>query len=199
MKQASLTAKEGTDPKGWVDRYGDLLYRYALLRVREPSVAEDLVQETFLAALSGRDRFEGRSKEQSWLVGILKHKIIDYFRREGKKVEIDDEKPPREFVEDPFDVAGKWKNGPAAWGNNPESAYQQKEFWEILQRCLSGLPERLADVFYLRELDGLSGKEVCKVFGISSTNLWVILHRARHGLRECMERNWFGRKAVKEA
>jgi RNA polymerase sigma-70 factor (ECF subfamily) len=186
----------GVDPERWVAEHGDCLYRYALLRVREPAVAEDLVQETFLAAIKGRDRFAGQSAERSWLVGILKHKIIDHIRKRVREHPVEDVAELPRPVEEQFDPHGYWRHdegfGPKEWHtDDPTVLVQQKEFWQQLDDCLAHLPPRTAEAFIMREMDGTSGEEICQVLGISSTNFWVMLHRARLQLRQCLENNWF--------
>ncbi len=182
-----------SDPASWLDAYGDFLYRYALARVRSPAVAEDLVQDTFLAAYGSRKSFEARASERTWLVAILKNKIVDHFRKSRRESPQEDVGALGETTESPFDASGRWRVGPAPWAKNPETVFEQKEFWGVLQGCIAELPDRLADTFVLRELEEFSGEEVCKVFGITPSNLWVSLHRARQRLRSCLERNWFSR------
>ncbi len=183
------------DPASWVDLYGDFLYRYALSRVRNASVAEDLVQETFLAALKARRNFQGRSAVRTWLIAILKHKTVDYIRKKVRekasdKVESLLDAAAGDFIDTGFNSRGGWKKPPAKWGANPTEIYEQKEFIDILYRCLGELPERQAQAFMLREIDGLTTDEICKALGISATNSWVILYRARIQLRQCLEDNW---------
>lgn len=187
-----MTRGAAVDPSEWVDRYGDYLFRYAMLRLRNRSVAEDLVQETFLAALQHRASFSGESSEATWLVGILKHKIADHFRKHAR------EAPPREGDlreqpdPSPFDESGRWASGPTAWGGNPADLYRQKKFVDQLTKCLSGLSPNHANAFTLREIEGAETGEICKVLNVTETNLWVILHRARMQLRRCLETHWFG-------
>lgn len=180
------------DPSEWVDRYGDYLFRYAMLRVRDRSHAEDLVQETFLAALKGRHSFSGESSEATWLVGILKHKIVDHFRRQSREVSLPEEYPPED---EPFRADGHWAAGPKEWGGNPADLFRQKEFIEQLTKCLSRLSPTHAAVFTLREIEGAGTKEICKELNVTETNLWVILHRARMQLRKCLETRWFHRSS----
>jgi RNA polymerase sigma-70 factor (TIGR02943 family) len=179
------------DPASWVDLYGDYLYAYTLSRTQNPSIAEDLVQETFLSALGARERFEGHSSVRTWFTGILKHKIIDHFRTKNKERPAEDIQCLVDLTDELFDHKGNWKVGPAEWSVNPTMLYERKEFRNVLSRCLSELSSRLASAFVLREMDGLTTEEICKVLDISSTNLWVILHRARMYLRRCLEINWF--------
>ena len=183
------------DPAGWVDQYGDFLYRFALSRVKDPSTAEDIVQETFLAALKSRANFQGRSTARTWLIAILKHKIVDHIRKRVRepasdKVESLSDASANDPIEGNFKDDGGWLNRPAKWDVNPMKIYEQKEFMDILYRCLSDLPERQAEAFMMRELNGLSTAEICKALNISATNSWVILYRARMWLRQCIEKNW---------
>ncbi|MHC4601642.1 MAG: sigma-70 family RNA polymerase sigma factor [Planctomycetota bacterium] len=191
-----MASREATDPGEWVDRYGNDLYRYALVRVRNPEVAEELVQETFLAALKGRKSFSGRSSEKTWLIGILKHKIVDAYRKSSREKALgkgeEDEDDPAEAL---FDANGHWKESPVSWGGDPKNLVEQQEFREVLDRCLEGLPDRMARAFFLREMEALETEEIRKDLGVTTTNLGVILHRARARLRHCLERNWFGGRA----
>ncbi len=181
------------DPTRWVDEHGDCLYRYALVRVRTPEAAEDLVQDTLLAAVRTQDRFAGRSSERSWLVGILKHKIVDYHRKLGRETTFTD----LEFLQDEYAhkfVAGGWWNhdrGPHAWKPRADAVVHQAEFWQTMRDCLGKLPSRVAAVFTLREMEEVPGKEICATLNLSEDNLWVMLHRARMALRECLEIHWF--------
>ena len=183
-------APDGDEAESWVDRYGETLFRFALVRVKDPVMAEDLVQETFLAALRGRDNFQGRSSLKSWLVAILKHKIVDHIRKSVKEKVLENFDSLADQVETTFDDRGKWKFRPQNWTVNPVKLYRQKEFMDILYRCLAQLRGRQAEVFMLREIDGLSTEEICKELNITATNSWVILYRARMGLRGCLEENW---------
>lgn len=181
-----------SDPEKWVDEHGDLLFRYALVRVRDASVAEELVQETFLAALRSRERFAGSSSERTWLVGILKHKVVDHFRRRARELPAEDAFGQEDL--DLFQERGYWihETGPADWGAGPAADYERTRFWDVLGHCVGELPPRAASAFTLRELDGLEAGEICKVLGVTSTNLWVMLHRARAHLRLCLEKRWIG-------
>jgi RNA polymerase sigma-70 factor (ECF subfamily) len=175
-----------------VDEHGDYLFRFALSRLRQREVAEDLVQETFLAALRGRDRFAGGSSERTWLVGILKRKIVDYLRRKGHEQPVGDLTASDQWVEALFDERGNWSKKPGKWPADAGATLETQEFWAIFSACLDKLPERLASAFTLREVEELDGQEVCKVLNVSANNLWVMLHRARLGLLRCLEVHWFG-------
>lgn len=182
-----------TDPESWVERYGDYLYRYALARVGDPSAAEDIVQETLMAALRARQGFQRRSGFRTWLTGILKHKVVDHFRRRRPDREGSGEDPADFDADSPFDGRGKWKSGPAAWGSDPAGSLERKEFLNWLFYCLGVLPDRMARVFMLREFDGYDTPEICQEMDITATNCWTLLHRARVALRRCLEKHWADR------
>jgi len=178
------------DPAGWVKKHGDVMFRYTLVRVGSEDVAENLVQETFLAALKSKDSFSGRSSERTWLMGILKHKMLDHYRKRGREVATEDIDDAPDPADELFDAKGRWAVGPSHW-TAPEGSLERDAFWDVLSSCLEKLPERLQRCFTLREVDGLEGAEVCKVMAISETNLWVMIHRARGRLRRCIESSWF--------
>ncbi|MFN8059158.1 MAG: sigma-70 family RNA polymerase sigma factor [Vicinamibacterales bacterium] len=174
-----------------MDTHGDVLFRYALVRVRDESVAEELVQDTFVAALQAQDTFAERSSPRTWLVGILKHKIMDHFRRVSR--DRPSVTPEADRDRQLFETGTRnWDHdiGPADWGSDPELAVQREQFWRVLQRCLGELPPRLSMAFTMREVDGLETGELCKVLDVTTTNLWVMLHRARAHLRLCLENHW---------
>ncbi|MEN8261018.1 MAG: sigma-70 family RNA polymerase sigma factor [Pseudomonadota bacterium] len=176
-----------------MDRYRGALYRYARLRVHEDHLAEDLVQETLLAAYKSRDRFAGNASEKTWLIGILKHKIVDYFRRASRETGQEFNDAFYSPMDACFDEQGHWQFDIADW-SRPDTALEQAQFWQILSDCVERLPPRLARLFVLRELDGLPSEEICQVLDISTTNnLWVMLSRMRMQLRNCLDMNWFNK------
>jgi RNA polymerase sigma-70 factor (TIGR02943 family) len=180
------------NPERWVDEHGDCLFHFALTRVRRREVAEDLVQDALLAAVRTADNFGGRSSERSWLVGILKNKIADYFRKLGRETSFTD----LEFFSDEHSEKFQdkfWNHdiGPMEWRPEGEEALNRAEFWEHLHLCLSKMPPRVASVFVMREVDDVPPRDVCSTFSISDANLWVMLHRARMALRLCLEENYF--------
>jgi RNA polymerase sigma-70 factor (TIGR02943 family) len=182
----------GHDPSEWVDLHGDILYRFAILRVKDEHVAEDLVQETFLSALRASDRYKGDSAFGTWLIGILRHKIIDHFRRNTVEIRAADitlweDEDDREF----FDDTGHWKRSLQDWKDSPDKLVENREFWNIFQSCLSDLPETHRRAFTLGEIDGMKGEEVCEILSVTPANFWVMLHRARAKLRKCLDANWF--------
>lgn len=171
----------------WVDRYANALFQYALARVNNRTTAEDLVQDTFLAAVQAKARYKGESSEKTWLFGILKHKLIDHYRKTNRLISIHDLTEYPERMQAFFNAKGGWQARPAHWRTNPGKAHETKEFLNHFFSCLAGLPQRTADVFVNREIDGLSTAEICNRFGITEKNCWVILYRARMLLRKCLE------------
>jgi RNA polymerase sigma-70 factor (TIGR02943 family) len=192
-----------SEPEQWVDLYGDYLFRYAMMRLRDATRAEDVVQETFLAALKGGKSFAGRSAEKSWLVGILKNKISDYYRKAGRETSFTDMEFYSDEESDRFVADGLFKDswihelGPQEW-SSPGANLDSEVFWQTFRDCSNKLPKNVGAVFTLREVDGIESKEICALLNISESNLWVMLHRARMALRRCMEANWFGRKGAQE-
>jgi RNA polymerase sigma-70 factor (ECF subfamily) len=164
-----------------------------MLQLRDNDLAEDVVQDTLLAALQGATGFSGRSSLKTWLTGILKHKIVDAIRRKAREPAFAtfEEESQLDDFDALFDNTGHWENPPADWGD-PESQLSRRQFFDIVQFCLEKLPPNTARVFMMREVMELTGDEICKELTITSTNLWVILYRARVALRQCLEQNWFG-------
>ena len=168
------------------------LLRYALFQMRDPSLAEDAVQDTILAALTQGDKFEGRAQLRTWLTAILKHKIIDILRKRARGLPADAMQLGEEddSVDVSFNARGRWIDPPADWGL-PDAALDSKQFWLVYRKCCERMPERHALVFSMREVMDLSTEEICKKLEISKSNLHVILYRARLSLRSCMTKKWF--------
>jgi RNA polymerase sigma-70 factor (TIGR02943 family) len=180
-------SQELPEPGQWVERYGDMLYRYALARLRRPQDAEEAVQDTLLAALQARGQFQGRSQPRTWFIGILKCKIVDRFRaaaHQASATEVDD-------LDAWFDGWGHWRKSPRRCWDDPAASAERSDFWEVVHRCLGKLSARMATVFILRTIDDCAPATVCRDLKISSANLWVLLHRARLQMMRCLEINWF--------
>jgi RNA polymerase sigma-70 factor (ECF subfamily) len=182
-----------SEPHTWLERHGDALYRYAFFRLRDMDMAEDLVQETLLAAFQARADFAGRSAERTWLIGILKNKLVDTLRKHAREVSVEALADGPDAIDALFndDRRQHWRTPPGAW-ENPNAALEQKQFWAVFRECIETLPPRQARAFVLCEIDGLDGKEACKVLDVEPSNVWVMLHRARLRLRQCLEKHWFG-------
>jgi RNA polymerase sigma-70 factor, ECF subfamily len=182
-----------------IETHRDYLLRYALAKLRDHQLAEDVVQEALLAALTSAESFAGEATLRTWLTGILKFKIIDCQRRNtsdrarfvvADEGEVDELTDPQWF-EPLFDHTGHWRAKFGTWAL-PDAALEQKKLFEAFERCMEKLPPLAARVFFMREIDGETTDEICKAYGITPSNCWVILHRARVSLRACLERNWFG-------
>lgn len=175
-----------------------VLYRYALIQLKDSAVADDAVQETLLAALQSKIGYTGKSSLRTWLIGILKHKIADYCRKQQlepisfEQFNSPTQDPNEDNDSDFFQDNGSWNGGPATctWAD-PEASLKQDEFWSIYETCQKALPPSMATIFVLRELVGLETHEVCHETGISEANYWTTMHRARLRLRECLEIKWF--------
>ncbi len=179
-----------------LEEHGDYLFSFAFLKVRDTHLAEDMVQETLLAAITAQDTFSNNSTVRTWLIGILKHKLIDRFRREGDEVVISDLDNQEEGdnsevndLEQFFGADGSWINKPEVF-NSPEAAFQQKEFWEVFQQCLSRLKPKQVEIFIAKEIHGMSNEDICKDFSLNPTNVWVLMHRARLSLHKCLKIHW---------
>ncbi len=169
------------------------LLAIARMQLRNDTWAEDVVSETFVAALEGSPKFAGQSQVKTWVVGILKHKIIDQFRRTKREVSTDAqlEAAQVETFDELFAADGHRLNAPLDWGD-PEEALNRTQFFDVLQMCIDKLPAGLARIFMMREWLDYETGEICKELGITSTNCFVMLFRARMRLRECLEMQWFG-------
>lgn len=174
---------------------GDLL-RFASLQLRDDHLAEDVVQEAMAAALAGQQDFAGKSSVKTWVFAILRNKIIDVIRQRGRTINVTALSPEERSMDQGFEALFKanqhWKpdHRPSDWGD-PEQALRDSQFMVVLEACLSHLPANTARVFMMREFLALDTAEVCAELAISTSNCHVILHRARNGLRECLEKNWF--------
>lgn len=182
-----------------IESHRPYLLRYALSQLRDGELAEEAVQEALLAALESVGSFAGKSSLRTWLTSILRHKVVDLQRRAGAErsrfaredeTDYDDEA----WLDELFDETGHWRQAPGAWGD-PEAALEQSRFWQAFEGCLARLPSTASRVFFKREVLGEETDAICRDEGISASNCWVILHRARLGLRACLERSWFERQA----
>lgn len=168
------------------------LLRFAMLQLRNEAAAEDVVQETLLAALEGKSAFSGRSQLKTWAVSILRNKIVDHLRRGMREgtLPLLDERGDEDF-DALFDGSGHWQEAPGDWGD-PATVLEQRGFYDVLEACMQALPDNLARVFTMREVLGFETDEICKELKMSSSNCWVVLYRARMRLRECLQLRWFG-------
>lgn len=178
------------NPETWVDEFGDAMLRYAYSRLGDRSRAEDVVQEAFLGAYKSKDRYQGTYPVKAWLIGILKHKIVDYIRKASRETVMEDPEIVNSFQTPLYQYSGIPTMKPRPWQFNPAKAAEYADFWPVFQGCLSKLKEPHHSAFVLRELEGKSTDEICKILDISSNYLCVLFHRARAQLKECLEKNW---------
>jgi len=175
-------------PEKWVDRYSDYLYNYTIVRVNNHEVAQDLISETFLAGLKSKDNFKGEASERTWLISILKRKIIDHYRKinsnKGKaevRITYNDEDADGDWLEqrvsDPFDKTA-------------EDILENNELGSAILDCLDGLSEKHATIFKMKTIDNFDTEAICNEFNITPSNLWVIIHRARTAMADCLEKSW---------
>ncbi len=182
--------KHTLNPNKWIDLYADYLYNYAVTRVDGQDLAKDLVQETFFSGLKGKDNFRGQASERTWLISILKRKIIDHYRKINS---VKGKKEVRVNFYGDGDKKGSWLEEcvPQTWGNEAEKNIENEELKKALDYCVQNLPEKYRIVFLLKSVQNYESNEICNELGISPSNLWVIIHRARLQLRKCLEENWF--------
>ena len=170
------------------------MLKFARLQLRDDASAEDAVQEALAAALSGQKQFNNRAQLKTWVFAILKIKIIDIIRERIRSpgIAVTVEEIPEDAYDDRFNEGGFWQENtrPSSWGD-PESSFSSQQFWQVFEICLTRLPENTARVFMMREMLGFETEEICKELAISPTNCWVVLHRARMGLRLCLDERWF--------
>lgn len=180
---------EKLKPEHWVDNYADYLFNYAIVRVNDPIVAQDLISETFLAGLKSKDNFKGAASERTWLISILKRKIIDHYRK------INSVKGQAEVHINYRDneSEGDWleENAPDLSTPTAEDRMEDRELGLAILECMQQLPKRHAEIFKKKTLEGYDTDTLCKEYRITASNLWVIIHRARKSLAECLENNWF--------
>ncbi|MCA0133593.1 sigma-70 family RNA polymerase sigma factor [Winogradskyella alexanderae] len=182
--------KQQLDPNKWVSKYSDYLFNYTISRVSDRAIAQDLVSETFLAGLKSMANFKGDASERTWLVSILKRKIIDYYRRINSnkgKAEV------RMNYGTSSEAEGDWLEERIAdpFDKTAEDKMENTELGEAILSCLDQLPQKQAEVFKMKTILGYDTETICKELDITASNLWVIIHRARAALTDCLEKNWF--------
>lgn len=177
------------NPEKWVDRYADYLFNYTIVRVNDREMANDLVSETFLAGLNSMKNFKGEASERTWLISILKRKIIDHYRRNNSQKGQAEVK--MQFRDS--DNEGDWLEERVADLSNmtAEDEMENHELGLAILDCVDQLNEKQATIFKMKTIDGVDTDTICNEFEITPSNLWVIIHRARTSLAKCLEKNWF--------
>ncbi|MEY2903587.1 MAG: hypothetical protein RLY89_2693 [Bacteroidota bacterium] len=175
------------DPNKWIENYADALYGFCIVRVNNQSIAEDIVQETFLSAWKARETYNAVATEKNWLYAICKNKIIDHYRKKGATITTE-----TEDSDNYFDNEEHWtkEKQPNEWGLNGQTQLEKKEFYQVLANCKQKLKELQQQVFVLKYLEDFDSDQICNLLGISSSNYWVLIHRAKLQLRNCLEKNW---------
>ncbi len=182
-------AKETLYPETWVDRYSDYLYNYTIVRVNDHEVAQDIISETFLAGLKSKDNFKGEATERTWLISILKRKIIDHYRKinskKGKaevRINYNDADNEGDWLEEQVEDFSE---------KNAQESMENEELGLAILGCLDAINEKQAAIFKMKTIDGIDTETICNEYNITASNLWVIIHRARKALADCLETNWF--------
>ncbi|QED38834.1 sigma-70 family RNA polymerase sigma factor [Antarcticibacterium arcticum] len=177
------------DPTKWVDKYSDYLFNYTIVRVNDRDLANDIISETFLAGLKSMKNFKGEATERTWLISILKRKIIDYYR----KINSNKGKAEVRLNYNDVDNEGDWleEQAPDRFELNAEDQMENEELGLAILECMDNLTEKQARIFKMKTIDGMDTETICNEFNITPSNLWVIIHRARVTLAECLEKNWF--------
>lgn len=182
--------KHTLNPNKWIDMYADYLFNYTIARIDDAELAKDIVQETFFSGLKAMKNYRGDASERTWLVSILKRKIIDQYRKMNSKkgraeVRVN-------FYEE-GDRKGSWleERVPQSWDNEIEATIESEELGAAINKCVGNLPEKYRNVFKMKTIQNIDTEEICNDLDITSSNLWVIIHRARLQLRKCMEDSWF--------
>lgn len=186
-------------PEKWVILYGDYLYSLAMMKTGNRETSQDLVQETFLSAVRAKDTFNGLSSEKTWLTAILRNKVIDFYRKKDVLKDAHDYLADTDasfhmaFFESAVESYGHWRQdtAPQAWAESADSAMKRKEFYRILQYCINKMPSKLIPAFVAKYIDEEDTEKICKELDLSSSNYWVMVHRAKVLMRSCLEKNWF--------
>lgn len=178
------------NPNKWIDLYSDYLFNYTITRVNDRNIAQDLVQDTFLAGLKSMKNFKGEASERTWLISILKRKIIDYYRKINSnkgKAEV------RISYNSDSETEGDWLEERVAdpYDKTAEDKLQNNELSDAIHGCLGKLSQKQADVFKMKTIQGFETEVICNELNITASNLWVIIHRARTAMADCLEKNWF--------
>ena len=177
-------------PENWVDRYADYLFNYAVARISDAEIAKDLVQETFYAGLNSAKNYKGDAAERTWLVAILKRKVIDHYRKINSnkgKAEV------RINYSSDSDSEGDWLEEQVAdlFSQDGDYVLENEELGMAIQECISKLPKKQSLVFTMKTMQGMSTEDICNELEINPSNLWVMIHRARTALMGCLNENWF--------
>ena len=179
-----------SDINTWLEEHGDYLFAFALRRVGDRAAAEDLVQDTLLTGIKKLSSFEGRSSLRTWLTGIIKLKILERLRQTNREPILNENS---DFIDGQFRKLELWNGIQRNWGSDPDKNVENGEFRQQFDDCLNKLKEKQRLAFTLHVVDEVSSGEICEALSVTESNLWTLLYRARMGLRDCLEKNWFNR------
>lgn len=187
---ASIMPNNQINPNKWIDLYADYLFNYTITRVSDREIAQDLVQDTFLAGLKSMKNFKGEASERTWLISILKRKIIDHYRKINSKK---GKAEVRIMYNGDSETEGDWLEERVAdpYDKTAEDTLQNAELGNAIHNCLGKLPEKQAEIFKMKTIQGFETEVICNEFNITASNLWVIIHRARTAMADCLKENWF--------
>lgn len=180
------------NPGAWLEEHGDYLYGFAIRKLKNPSLAEDLLQETLVSAITARERYQATASVRTWLTTILRNKIVDHWRVQGRETAATDLMAGMDedaSVDDFFDRAGRWAEMPNTYPD-PDAALESKQFWQVFEHCVSRLKPQQAEIFLAREVHGMANDEISQNHSISLSNVFVLMHRARVALGKCLEIHW---------
>ena len=186
----SASPKHTIDPNKWIDAYSDYLFNYTISRVSDTDIAQDIVQDTFYAGLKSMKNFKGEASERTWLISILKRKIIDHYRKINSKK---GKAEVRINYNSDSDSEGDWLEEQVADSVeiNAEETLINEELGVVILNCLGKLPDKQALIFKMKTIQGYDTEVICNELGITASNLWVIIHRARTAMAACLKNNWF--------
>lgn len=195
IRQAIMKENTAPDSNAWLEKHGDYLFRFAMLKLKDTALAEDIVQDTLVSAMAAKDRFLPKASVRTWLTTIMKNKIVDHWRRQGREIAVTDlmgDADEDNSVDDFFNQAGRWADMPNVYPD-PDAALESKQFWGVFEHCLSRLKPQQAEVFLAREVHGMENQEISEGYSLSPGNVWVLMHRARVALGKCLEIHWISK------
>jgi RNA polymerase sigma-70 factor (TIGR02943 family) len=197
MQDIKDTSSSASIIKSWVELYSDSMYSWAFYKTSSKETAEDLVQETFMAAIQAFEKFERKSNPKTWLFAILNNKITDHYRRQIKNPTLSErqqsETGEHSLFDHLFDSERQWRKEerPKPWQDESENILDNAEFNKVLQNCLGKLPNTWFSAVQLKYFEEKRGELICQELQITPSNFWQILHRTKLQLRKCLELNWF--------
>ncbi len=184
----SLKTLESITATDLVNLYTNDLYRFAVAKTKNKEISEDLVQDTFIVAVTKLNTFRGESTHKTWLISILRNKISDYYRKKTRENISDKEMDDQTLS---FNASGSWnkENIPFVF-EETEHLLDNTQFTQVFYDCIDGLPQLWSSVIKMKYVNPTKSKEICKELNITDTNLWQIVHRSKLKLKDCLGTNW---------